>query len=160
MIVTPTGRRPVGGALAPVAAVSSSHRGLPVGCLWFTHDLSGAWQGRKGDHVWEKRCSGLDLLGCDLGPGYAARGFNTRGTEMAYRSVRLRADVHAAPARSLEWVIQLHLRCCTGSDRPGRTLLEGEGRVGYRASPQVQSTPSGPWWRLADGPVPVPPELQ
>ena len=56
--------------------------------------------------------------------------------------------------------IQSHLRRRTGSDRPGRTLLEGEGRVGYRASPQVQSTPSGPWWRLADGPVPVPPDPQ
>ena len=67
MIVTPIGRRPVGGALAPVAAATSSHQGLPVGCLWFTHDLSGAWQERTGDHVWEKRCSGLDLLGCDPG---------------------------------------------------------------------------------------------
>jgi hypothetical protein len=26
---------PCGGALAPVAAVSSSHQGLPIGCLWF-----------------------------------------------------------------------------------------------------------------------------
>ena len=57
MILTPTERRPVRGALAPVAAVNSSHQGLPVGCLWFTHDLSGTWQERKGDHVWEKRCS-------------------------------------------------------------------------------------------------------
>jgi len=37
---------PWGGALAPVAAVISSHQGLPVGCLCFTHDLSGA--GREG----------------------------------------------------------------------------------------------------------------
>jgi hypothetical protein len=57
-------------------------------------------------------------------------------------------------------LIQSHLRRCTGSDRVGRTLLEGEGRVGYRASPQVQSTPSGLLWRLADGPIPVPPDPQ
>ena len=38
-----------------------------IGCLCFTHRLSWAWQGRKGDHVWEKRGSGLDLLGCDSG---------------------------------------------------------------------------------------------
>ena len=56
--------------------------------------------------------------------------------------------------------IQSHLHGCTGSDRPGRTLLEGEGRVGYRASPQFQNTPSGPWWRKTEVPVPVPPELQ
>ena len=33
--------------MAPVAAVTSSHQALPVGCLGFTHDLSGAWQARK-----------------------------------------------------------------------------------------------------------------
>ena len=90
----------MGGALAPVAAITSSHQGLPVGCLWFTHDLSWAWQGRKGDHVWEKRCSGLDLLGCDPGSGYAARELRTRESELAYRSVRLRDGVRAAPLSS------------------------------------------------------------
>ena len=40
----------------------------------------------------------------------------------------------------------------------GRTLLEGEGRVGYRATPQLQSTPFL-WWRwLSAVPIPVPPE--
>ena len=130
MIVTPIGRRPVGGALAPVAAVTSSHQGLPVGCLWFTHRLSGAWQERTGDHVWEKRCSGLDLLGCDPGSGYAARGVNTRETELAYCSVRLRADVHAAPASSREWVYPIAPPLCAPARViPGRTLLEGEGWV-------------------------------
>ena len=90
----------MGGALAPVAAVISSHQELPVGCLGFTHDLSGAWQGRNGDHVCEKRCSELDLLDCDPGSGYAARGFNTRESEVAYGS-RLNGGVRAAPSRSL-----------------------------------------------------------
>ena len=43
---------------------------------------------------------------------------------------------------------------------PGRTLLEGEGRVGDRASPQLQNTP---FFRLqwpVGVPVPVPPETQ
>ena len=94
----PTGRRPVGGPFTPVAA-NSSHQERPVGCLWFTHDLSGAWQGRNGDHVWEKRCSKLDLLACDPGSGYAALRFNTRESEVAYGS-RINGGVRAAPSRS------------------------------------------------------------
>ena len=93
-------RRPVGGALAPVAAVTSSHQGRPVGCPWFTNDLSGAWQGRNGDHVSGKRCSGLDLLGCDPSSGYAVRGFNTGETELAYRSLLLRDGIRAVPSSS------------------------------------------------------------
>jgi hypothetical protein len=51
-------------------------------------------------------------------------------------------------------------RCAPARVIPGRTLLEGEGRVGSRASPQVQSTPSGGWWGLFGVPVPVPPKTQ
>jgi hypothetical protein len=160
VIVSPTGRRPVGGALAPVAAVTSSHQGLPVGCLWFTHRLSGAWQERTGDHVWEKRCSGLDLLGCDPGSGYAARGVNTRETELAYCSVRLRDDARAASSSSpvVCRIVGAPPLCAPAQVIPGRTLLEGEGRVGSRASPQLQSTPLFEWRWLAGVPVPVPPE--
>ena len=162
VIVLPTGRRPVGGALAPVAAATSSHQGLPVGCLWFTHDLSWAWQGREGDHVWEKRCSRLDLLGCDPDPGYAARGFNTRETELAYRSLRLRDDARAASSSSpvVCRIVGAPPLCAPARVLPGRTLLEGEGRVGSRASPQPQITPSGRRWGLARVPVPVPAETQ
>ena len=126
VIVSPTGRRPVGGALAPVAAVTSSHQGLPVGCLWFTHALSGAWQGRKGDHVWETRCSRLDRLGCDPDPGYAARGVNTRGTELAYRSLRLRDDARAASPSSpcVCRIVGAPPLCAPARVIPGRTLLE------------------------------------
>jgi hypothetical protein len=162
VIVTPRARRPVGGALAPVAAVTSSHQGLPVGCLWFTHDLSGAWQERTGDHVWEKRCSGLDLLGCDPGSGTAARDFKTREKEVAYRSLLLRDDARAASPRSpvVCRIVGAPPLWSPARVIPGRTLWEGEGRVGYRASPQVQSTPSGRWRRLLGGPVPVPPKTQ
>ena len=90
----------MGGALAPVTAVISSHQELPVGCLGFTHDLSGAWQGRNGDHVWEKRCSELDLLDCDPGSGYAAQDLSKRETEMASGSL-INGGVRAAPSRSL-----------------------------------------------------------
>ena len=89
----------MGGALAPVAAVMSSHQELPVECLWFTHGLPGSWQGRNGDHVWEKRCSELDLLGCDPGSGYAAQDLRTRETEMASGSL-INGGVRAAPSRS------------------------------------------------------------
>ncbi len=137
VIVSPTGRRPARGALAPVAAVTSSHQGLPVGCLWFTHALSWAWQGRKGDHVWEKRCSRLDLLGCDHGSGYAARGLNTRETELAYRSLRLRDDARAAPSRSpvVCRIVGAPPLCAPARVIPGRTLLEGEGQVGSPGPP-------------------------
>ena len=121
----------MGGALAPVAAATSSHQGLPVGCLCFTHDLSGAWQGRKADHVWEKRCSGLDLLGCDLGPGYAARDLRTRESEVAYGSLRLRDGVLAAPSSSPDVcrIVGAPPLCAPARVIPGRTLLEGEGWV-------------------------------
>ena len=150
----------MGGALAPVAAATSSHQGLPVGCLWFTNDLSWAWQGRKGDHVWEKRCSRLDLLGCDPGPSYAARGFNTREAELASRSLLLRDDARAASASSqvLCRIVGAPPLCAPARVFPGRTLLEGEGRVGSRASPQVQSTPLFSWRWPAGVPVPVPPD--
>jgi hypothetical protein len=149
VIDTPTKKAPRGGALAPVAAVTSSHQGLPVGCLWFTHDLSGAWQGRNGNHVWEKRCSGLDLLGCDPGSGYATRGFNTRETKLAYRSLRLRDDARAASPRSpvVCRIVGAPPLCAPARVIPGRTLVEEEVRVGSRASPQVQITPFCLWWR-------------
>ncbi len=79
---------------------------------------------------------------------------------MAYCSVRLRADVHAAPARSLEWWVHpiAPPLCAPARVIPGRTLLEGEGRVGYRASPQVQSTPLFRRQWLSAVPIPVPQE--
>ena len=162
VIVPPTGRRPVGGALAPVAAVTSSTEVCRSGVCGFTHDLSGAWQGRKGDHVWEKRCSGLDLLGCDPGSGFAARGVNTWETELAYRSLRRRDDARAASSSSpvVCRIVGAPPLCALAQVFPGRTLLEGEGRVGSRAFPQLQRTPFFSW-RWPDGvPVPVPAETQ
>jgi hypothetical protein len=163
VIVSPTGRRPVGGALAPVADLNLGILGsIGSGVCDFTRRLSGAWQGRNGDHVSGKRCSGLDLLGCDPGPGYAARGFNTRETELVYRSLRLRDGVLAAPPSSpvVCRIVGAPPLRAPARVIPGRTLGEGEGRVGSRASPQLQSTPSGRWWRLLGGPVPVPPKTQ
>ena len=148
----------MGSALAPVAAVTSSHKVCRSGVWGFTNDLSGAWQERNRDHVWEKRCSRLDLLGCfrDPGSGYAARGLRTRKSEVAYRSLQLRADVHAAPASSLELACPIAPPLCAPARViPGRTLLEGEGRVGYRASPQLQSTPLFRWRWLSAVPIPV-----
>jgi len=60
--------------------------------------------GKETDHVWEKRCSGLDLLGCDPGPGYAAQDFNTRDSELAYGSLQHLTGVLATPAGLLDLV--------------------------------------------------------
>jgi hypothetical protein len=128
-----------------------------IGCLWFTHRLSGAWQERTGDHIWEKRCSELDLLGCDPGSGYAALRFNTRESKVAYRSLQLRDGVRATPSSSpvVCRIVGAPPLCAPARVIPGRTLLEGEGRVGSRASPQLQTTPSGCWWWLQEVPIPV-----
>jgi hypothetical protein len=161
VIVSPTARRPVGGALAPVADLSLGiWDSVGSGVCGFTHGLSGAWQERKGDHVWEKRRSKLDLLGCDPGPGHAARGFNTRETELAYRSLRLRDDARAASSSSpvVCRIVGAPPLCAPARVIPGRTLLEGESRVGSQTSPQLQGTSFFKWWWPAGVPVPVPPE--
>ena len=161
----PNRKAPRGGRLGTGRGSSPWHLGLDrVGCLWFTHRLSWAWQVRNGDHVWEKRCSELDLLGCDPGSGYAALRFNMRESELAYGSLLLRDGVLAAPPSSLV-VLQpfdslAPPLCAPARVVPGRTLLEGEGRVGYRASPQLQISPAECWWGLQEVPVPVPPESQ
>lgn len=154
----PNRKAPHAGRLCTSCGGSLLTRGLPVGCLWFTHRLSGAWQGRNGDHVSGMRCSGLDLLGCGPGSGTAARGLNTRETELASRSLRLRDDARAASPSSpcVCRIVGAPPLCAPAQVIPGRTLLEGEGRVGSRASPQLQITPSGPCWRVAGVPVPVP----
>lgn len=154
----PSRKAPRGGALAPVA----DHR-LGIWGLTDRVSVFHAWPvwglaGKGWDHVSGKSCSGLDLLGCDPGPGYVARDLNTRGTELAYRSLRLRDGVRAAPSSSrlMPRMLGVPPLCAPARVIPGRTLLEGEGRVGYRASPQLQSTPLFRLQRLPEVPVPVP----
>jgi hypothetical protein len=99
---------------------------------------------------------GLDLLGCDHGSGYTAQGFNMRETGVAYGSLRLRDGIRATPSGSqlLCRIVGAPPLCAPARVFPGRTLLEGEGRVGSRASPQSQITPFGSgWWH---GEVPIP----
>jgi hypothetical protein len=139
---SPIGRRPVGGALAPVADHGLGSWGKSRSGVWgFRRGLSGAWQARKGDHVGEKRCSGLDLLGCDPSSGYAARGVRWRQLKLAYRSLRLRDGLRARPSSSLiEFSFDSRILSAPPLGAParvipGRTLLEGGGRVGSRASP-------------------------
>ena len=85
--------------------------------------------GEEWDHVSGKRCSGLDLLRCDPGSGYAARGVNTREPELASRSLLLRDDVRAAPPSSLGcWTTTSITRTSvvrTGSGDPWPDSLEG-----------------------------------
>lgn len=97
----PAKRRPWSGRLSTGCGSSPWHWGLdPVGCLCSTVGpcLDPGREG-MGDASGE-RCSRLDLLSCSPDPGDAARGFNTRGTGMAYGSSLLRDGVHAAPSRS------------------------------------------------------------
>ena len=153
---------PYGGALARLRRSTPHTKGCRSCVCGFTHRLSEAWQERNGDHVSGKRCSGLDLLGCDPGSGYAVRAFNTRETELSLcRSLRLRDDVRAASSSSSSVfrIVGAPPLCAPAQVIPCRTLLEGEGRVGHRASPQLQTTP-GQWWRVSEVPVPEPPEPQ
>ena len=155
----PNRKAPRGGRLSTGRGSSPWHLGpIRSGVCGFTHALSGAWQGRKGDHVCEKRCSMLDLLGCDPGPGTAARGFNTRKSEVAFRSLRLRDGVRATPSSSpvVCRIVGAPPLGAPAQVIPGRTLWEGEGRAGSRASPQLQSTPLFSRRRAAGGPGPVP----
>jgi len=159
----PTARRPGWGRLSTGRGSPPWHLGPdPIGCLSFTHRLSGAWQVREEDHVWEKRCSELDLLSCDQRSGYAARDFKTRETGVAYDSLRLRDGVRATPSSS-PLVCRIVGAPPLGAPArvfPGRTLWEGEGRVGSRTSPQLQITPFVPGLEPAWVPVPVPAESQ
>ena len=159
----PTGRRPGWGRLSTGCGSPPWHLGPdPVGCQLFTHRLSGAWQVREEDHVWEKRCSELDLLCCDQRSGYAARDFNTWQTGVAYDSLQLRDGVRATPSSS-PLVCRIVGAPPLGAPArvlPGRTLWEGKGRVGSRTSPQLQITPFVPGLGPAWVPVPVPAENQ
>ena len=127
---------PCGGTFAPRLRRSTPHtKDCRSGVCGFTHHLSGAWQVRNGDHVSGKRCSGLDLLGCDPGSGYATQELRTRKTELAYRSLRLRDDVRAASSSSpvVCRIVSAPPLCTPALVILGRTLLEG------RASSRLSS---------------------
>ena len=154
----------MGGALAPVADHGLGSWGRSRSGVWgFRSGLSGAWQARKGDRVGEKRCSGLDLLGCDPGSGYAARGVKWRELKLAYRSLRLRDDLRARPSSSLiKFTLGLsHLGRTsagrTGSGDPWPDSLGGWG-TGWLPGlpPQLQITPLFRWRWPAGVPIPVP----
>jgi hypothetical protein len=92
-------------------------------------------------HVSVQRCSGLDLNGCDPGPGYAARDVTQGAFAVAYRS----SATGWRPRCATEDVVACGISgtppaCAPARVIPGRTLLEGEGRVGSRSSPQLQCT--------------------
>ena len=133
----PIGRRPVGGALAPVADHGLGSWGRTRSGVWgFRRGLSGAWQARKGNRVGEKRCSGLDLLGCDSSSGYVARGVKWRELKLAYRSLQIRDGLRARPSSS-PWVSHIL----------GAPPLVAPARV----------IPGRTLWRVGDGLAPGPP---
>jgi hypothetical protein len=138
-LVPPTGRRPMwgrlhtgcgGSLLTPRTAgrVSVVHA-WPALCL----------TGEGRNHVSGKRCSELDLLGCDSSSGCAARGFNTRATELASCSLLIRDDVRAASSSSpvVCRIVGAPPLCAPARVIPGRTLLEGEGRGWLPGLPSI-----------------------
>ena len=117
------------GALAPVAAATSSHQGLPVGCLWF-HTSPVRGPGREGKEITSGR---RDARGLPFSVVIQARamqpGVSTHGKQ-------------SGPIALCGYGMTLALRHHV-------QLLEGEGRVGSRASPQLQRTP----FSNGDGPL-------
>ena len=102
----------MGGALAPVAAATSSHQGLPVGCLWFTNDLSGAWQGRNGDHVAGRR----DAQGLTFSVVIPARVMQPEVSTRGKQNWRIALCGYGLTFTQrkrvyLSWLVQLHLLC-------------------------------------------------
>jgi hypothetical protein len=113
---------PGGGALAPVA---SGHPGISgaLGRVSGFQRSACRGPGRKGSgHDAVERCSGLGLLSCDRCPGYAARGFKGRESDMACGSTQMWW-------RSRRATEVMNKGCTsfagTGSGGPGRTLPGG-----------------------------------
>lgn len=147
----PWGRRPMGGAFAPVA---SGHPGISgaLGRVSGFPRSTCLGPGRQGNgHDAVERCSRLDLLSCDRGPGYAARGVNGRDSAMACGSTQSGWRSRCATEVMIQDCTSF---AGTGSGEPGRTLVGGA--VGLvPASPQVQLTPLAQLWRVLGVPVPV-----
>lgn len=113
MIAETCKRRPVSGALAPVARFTAGMSRSTWSGVCRTHDLP-VWglAGKESDHGSGERCSGLDLISGDRGPGYAARGINNRGIRRGVLLLRLRGDVRATSPSSLWFdAYRAHLRC-------------------------------------------------
>lgn len=136
------GRSPGGPGIKARSGRVSVVQAWPAYCCAEAFGLGLAGKEWHGDHVGEKRCSGLDLLGCEPRPGYAARGINRRESAVAYGSLRLRDGVRAMSSSSRWWLRMLGAPPRTAPARviPGLTLWESEGWVGSRISPQLQRT--------------------
>ncbi len=155
----------MGGALAPVAdhrlgiwgLIGSGVCGSRITCLG---------PGRKGMEITSGRRDARSLTFSVVIPARAMQPkIEERGNQkwrMALcpcgMAFSLRHRVHLVVQQPFESLAPP--RCTPARVIPGRTLWEGEGRVGSRASPQVQSTPFFRRRRPAGGPVPVPPQRQ
>jgi hypothetical protein len=123
-----TGRRPVGGALAPVADHHLGIWGLdPFGCLWFRHGLSGAWQERKGITSLGRDARGLTFSAVIpaqvMQPGIATRG------KHEWRMALCDYGMAFAPHHRVHVgfvAFRAHLRCGTGSGDPWPDSLRGQ----------------------------------
>ena len=133
--------------------------GSRIACLLLRRSLR-LGPGRQGKEITSGRRDARGLTFSVVIParGYATQGVRTRETELATRSLRLRDDARAASPSSpvVCRIVGAPPLCAPARVLPGRTLLEGECRVGSRASPQLQSTPLFGWRWAAGVPVPVP----
>ena len=126
------------GALAPVARFTAGISRSTWSGVWWNHD-SPVWglAGKENDHGSGERCSGLDLISGDRGPGYAARGINNRGIRSGVSLLRLRGDV-LATSPSSPWVSRISSApplCAPARVIPGRTLLGV--KVGFAPVPSL-----------------------
>ena len=97
-------RRPVGGALAPVARFTAGISRSTWSGVCGVHDSPvGGLAGKESGHVSAERCSELDLSSCDRGQGYTAQGIHNCGFQSGVLLLRLRGDVRATSPSSL-WV--------------------------------------------------------
>ena len=151
----PWGRRPVGGALAPVADHRLGIWGLVRSGVWNSRMACLGLAGKEGITL-ERR----DARGLTFSAATPARvmqpGISKRGKQNWHMAQPLRDGVRAAPSRILQSPITPPLRPPARAI-PGRTLLEGKAQVGSRASPQLQGTSPGSRWGLLAVPVPVQP---
>ena len=129
----------------------------PVGCLGFTHGLSGAWQERNGITSLGRDAQGLTfsvvIPARAIQPGVSTRGKQKWCIALCGYGMTL------APRHRVHCCVWHRWRTSpmrTGSDDLWPDFFEEEVRVGSRASPQVQVTPFCPWWRALGVPLSVP----
>jgi hypothetical protein len=122
-------KAPRGGRLSTGCGSSPWHLGAgPIGCLWFTHRLSGDWQERKGITSLGRDARGLTFSAVIpaqvMQPGIATRG------KHKWRMALCDYGMAFAPHHRVHVgfvAFRAHLRSGTGSGDPWPDSLGGKG---------------------------------